>query len=88
MEKKLAGTSLLWAYKLLSPSVGAAKADIWRYAVLWTYGGVCMDDDNDILRSLNEVVGANGGNDIVLCGRQYERFLILLALIEASPINV
>ena len=27
---------------------GAARADMWRYAVLWVFGGAYVDDDSDI----------------------------------------
>lgn len=32
-----ANTSTLWAYRSVNPVLGAAKADIWRYAVLYAY---------------------------------------------------
>jgi mannosyltransferase OCH1-like enzyme len=38
MNTVFANTSLLWAYHAIHPQAGAAKADIWRYCVLWTYG--------------------------------------------------
>jgi Glycosyltransferase sugar-binding region containing DXD motif len=40
-----ADTSTLWAYNLINPLVGAAKADIWRYSVLYLFGGLYLDDD-------------------------------------------
>jgi mannosyltransferase OCH1-like enzyme len=33
----------------------ASKADIWRYAVLYTYGGMYIDDDSDMKTPLDEV---------------------------------
>jgi hypothetical protein len=33
------GTKVQWAYHAINPSLGAAKADIWRCAILWCYGG-------------------------------------------------
>jgi len=45
MKTAFAGTSLLWAYNIINSRAGAAKADIWRYAVLWAYGGAYIDDD-------------------------------------------
>ena len=30
MNEQFNGTSLLWAYNMISPWAGAAKADIWR----------------------------------------------------------
>lgn len=55
MSTVFAGTCILWAYNAINPAVGAAKADIWRYAVLYTYGGVYLDDDSDIRKPLDEV---------------------------------
>ena len=31
MSEQFANTSILWAYNLIAPWAGAAKADIWRY---------------------------------------------------------
>jgi hypothetical protein len=56
MREQFANTSLLWAYDLIAPWAGAAKADIWRYAALWLYGGVYVDDDSDIRTPLDKVV--------------------------------
>ena len=56
MDKYWANTSVHWAYNQLGPIAGAFKADIWRYAVLYTYGGVYIDDDSDIKTPFDEVV--------------------------------
>ena len=56
MNTTFAGTSLLWAYHAINPVCGAAKADIWRYAVLWIFGGVYIDDDSDMIAPLDDVV--------------------------------
>lgn len=56
MNSVFAGTSLLWAYHIINQRAGAAKADIWRYAVLWAYGGAYIDDDSDIGTPLDQVV--------------------------------
>lgn len=37
-------------------NVGAAKADFWRYCVLYINGGVYLDMDSDILRPLSELI--------------------------------
>lgn len=37
-------------------NVGAAKADFWRYCVLYIYGGVYLDMDSVILRPLSELI--------------------------------
>lgn len=54
MNKTFAGTSLLWAYHSIHPVAAAAKADLWRYAVLWTYGGAYIDDDSDMMQPLDK----------------------------------
>ena len=45
MRTVFSNTSLLWAYETLNPLLGAAKADLWRYAVLYGVGGVYIDAD-------------------------------------------
>ena len=47
-------TSVLWAYNLINPELGAAKADIWRMAVLWKYGGVYIDADATVNQNFNK----------------------------------
>ena len=50
------GTSVEWAYNLIrTPPYFASKADLWRYAVMYTYGGMYLDDDSDIRTPLDEV---------------------------------
>ena len=44
------------AYMRLTP--GAARADLWRYCVLWVRGGVYADADCRCLAPLDEWVGA------------------------------
>jgi hypothetical protein len=42
MSDNFMGSRVLWAYENINPAVGgAARADIWRYAVLLLVGGVC-----------------------------------------------
>jgi mannosyltransferase OCH1-like enzyme len=50
-----ANTSLLWAYDMINPSLGAAKADLWRYSVLYASGGVYFDADSAFSSSLDKV---------------------------------
>ena len=40
MDRYFKGTGFYWAYNILSDDCGAAKADMWRYAVLWAFGGL------------------------------------------------
>jgi len=58
MEKHFANTSLLWAYSLLNPEIGASRPEIWRLCVLYLYGGLYMDDDATIRVPLDRVVNA------------------------------
>lgn len=37
-------------------NVGAARADFWRYCILYKYGGVYLDMDSEILRPLDEII--------------------------------
>lgn len=55
MQKYYNGTSLLWAYKAIHHQVGNSAADIWRYGVLWLFGGLYMDDDSYFESSFDEV---------------------------------
>lgn len=55
MANEFYNTSVSAVYNLINPLVGAAKADIWRYSVLYTYGGVYLDDDSDMKTPLDEV---------------------------------
>ena len=57
MEKYFAGTSVLWAYKMIHPELGNSAADIWRYAVLYLQGGLYMDDDSFFEASFDDVRG-------------------------------
>jgi mannosyltransferase OCH1-like enzyme len=44
-------------YKCYSQlAVGAAKADFWRYCILYLNGGVYLDIDSDILKPLRELI--------------------------------
>ena len=56
MQKVYANTSLLWAYESINPLLGASKADIWRYAVLYAVGGVYFDADAAFLGKLDKYI--------------------------------
>ena len=56
MTTSFGNTSLAWAYFAINPLVGAARADIWRYCVLYSFGGLYLDDDSDIGVPLDQVV--------------------------------
>lgn len=69
------GTSILWAYNAISKHVKVARVDIWRYAALYAFGGLYMDDDAFIQTSLEQIVKHNdsmiltveGNPHIALC---------------------
>jgi mannosyltransferase OCH1-like enzyme len=42
------------AYNQLN--IGAARADLWRYLILYKYGGVYLDIDAAIIKSLDEII--------------------------------
>lgn len=48
-------------------NVGAAKADFWRYCILYLYGGVYLDIDADITGSLDELINED---DIFILTRE------------------
>eukprot|EP01039_Chlorochromonas_danica_P001749 gene1749-1910_t len=49
-------TSLLWAYHILNPLIGTAKAELWRLAILYYHGGLYMDDDATFTTPLDKIV--------------------------------
>jgi mannosyltransferase OCH1-like enzyme len=53
---EFANTSLAWAYSVINPKLMASKADLWRMAALWYYGGVYMDADSFLNTKLTEVI--------------------------------
>ena len=59
MQKIYPNTSLLWAYESINPVLGAAKADIWRYAVLYAVGGVYIDADAAFMGKLDDFIKPN-----------------------------
>ncbi len=65
-------TSVQVAYHLISPLLGAAKADIWRYSVLWLYGGVYVDYDSDIKTLFDDII--SNDDEVILSeeGINYE----------------
>lgn len=56
MANEFANTSVAAIYNLINPQVGAARADVWRYAVLYTYGGVYLDDDSDMKTPFDDII--------------------------------
>lgn len=48
---------MLSRYQNLKPEYGAARADLFRYLLLYRYGGIYLDLKSTIIRPLDEVVG-------------------------------
>jgi mannosyltransferase OCH1-like enzyme len=53
------------AYNKLN--VGAAKADLWRYLILYKYGGIYLDIDSNILKPLDLIIKED---DIAIISRE------------------
>ena len=73
-ETIYANTSVLWAFRMINPSLGAAKADLFRYAVLYSFGGVYFDADTTFTGQLDhyltpkdKFVWASEGNPMGDC---------------------
>jgi len=45
------------AYDMLK--IGAAKADLWRYLILYKNGGIYIDVDSKIKKPLNDLINEN-----------------------------
>ena len=60
--------------------VGAARADFWRYLILYKNGGIYLDIDSDICKPLNELIREN---DTAIISREKDsgqKFFIQWAL--------
>mmetsp|Transcript_58680 Transcript_58680/g.174633 ORF Transcript_58680/g.174633 Transcript_58680/m.174633 type:complete len:363 (-) Transcript_58680:609-1697(-) len=42
------------AFRLMNPAIGAMRADLWRYCVLYVYGGVYLDLDSGLKTPLSQ----------------------------------
>jgi len=49
-------SSLVWAYQTIHSQVGVSACDLWRYAALYAFGGLYMDDDSDIQTDLEDAI--------------------------------
>lgn len=55
MERYFKGSAIYWAYHIINPQIGVSKSDIWRYCVLYAFGGFYLDDDADMKTPLDQV---------------------------------
>ena len=56
MLNELNWTKVTNAYFCVDERMGAARADIWRYAVLWKYGGIYIDYDSESITPLDVII--------------------------------
>lgn len=56
LERYFPGTSVLWAYRIINDGARNSASDIWRIAMLYTFGGFYMDDDSYIRTPLEKMV--------------------------------
>ena len=56
INQTFAGTTTQWAYNLIHPFNRAARTDIWKYAVLYTFGGLYIDDSVDFTVPLTSIL--------------------------------
>ncbi len=68
MNLTFANTSLLWAFYQIHPLLMAGRADIWRMAVLWRYGGVYLDADSALRKPLSQTL--HGEDRMVLAAER------------------
>jgi mannosyltransferase OCH1-like enzyme len=61
MTLYFSNTSTLWAFQQISPRVGNAASDIWRYSLLYLFGGVYLDDDSYLGSSFEKMVAPDDG---------------------------
>lgn len=65
LAKYYPNTSLLWAVNAIHADAGVCQSDIWRYAALYKFGGVYLDDDSFIGKSLERDC-INADNEMIL----------------------
>ena len=56
LETYYPNSSLVWAYQAIHSQVGVSACDLWRYAALYAFGGLYMDDDSDIQTHLEDAI--------------------------------
>jgi len=53
------GENILEIYKMVNPDYGAAKADLFRYLLIYAYGGVYLDLKSTVEKPLSESLSGN-----------------------------
>lgn len=72
------GDSVLSRYLRIDPDYGAARADLFRYLVVYRFGGVYLDIKSSFARPIDEVIAAEDGFIVAYWsngpGEPYENF--------------
>ena len=76
--------NVLDAYNCINPEYSAARADIFRYCVLYIYGGVYLDIKSKIKLDLKTIIDSND-ECILLEGDFYIRYITELRLLNNFP---
>lgn len=64
-------TSIQWAHNMISESAGVSKSDIWRLCVLYTFGGLYIDDDSTLASTWDDLLSPN---DTLVLGFEKHRY--------------
>ena len=59
MKYELNWTEASDAYFMINEKIGAARADLWRYCILWKYGGIYIDIDAVCYEPFRDLIDAN-----------------------------
>jgi mannosyltransferase OCH1-like enzyme len=59
IEEHFGGTRTEQAYFRINPAFGAARADFWRYCILFKYGGIYLDIDSTCVTPLRNIISGD-----------------------------
>lgn len=83
------GVQILGYYYRINPIYGAARADFFRYLLIYRYGGVYLDIKSSLARPLDQILRLDDryilGYWDNLVGQPHEEFGLHQELIEAFP---
>jgi mannosyltransferase OCH1-like enzyme len=63
-------------------NIGAAKADLWRYLILYQFGGIYLDIDSIIKTDLNKIIK---DNDEFIISREKNKGILLQWFFIVKP---
>jgi len=70
--EEIYGERILNAYKSINPEYGPAKADFFRYLILYWYGGIYLDIKTAILKNIEKDISNHKNKLLVSKGRKKE----------------